>query len=164
MLFLGLSHLSCLSVLRKSLPPSIEVKKGACGIKINGNQGYPWPYSEFKPRDPILGGGGRKGKKKKRNEILKSRNEFWCEILLFKIYMGTFLNLLKLSLRKGKGDFFFNEKIHLSVCVCLHICVEVRGQLLRASSLFLPHRFQELSSDHQACSKCLCPLSHLINP
>lgn len=163
MLFLGLSHLSCPSVLRKTLPPPTEVKKGACGIKINDVQGYPWPYSKFKLRDPILEW-GRKGKKKKRNEILKSWNEFWCEILLFKIYMGTFLNLLKLSLRKGKGDFFFNEKIHLCVCVCLRICVEVRGQLLRASSLFLPHRFQELNLDHRACSKRLCPLSHLTNP
>lgn len=55
-LFLGLSHLLCPSALGKPQPPSTEVKKGACGIKINDVQGYPWPYSEFKPRDPIWRG------------------------------------------------------------------------------------------------------------
>lgn len=58
--------------------------------------------------ETLFGGGENRKKKRKKKEILKSRIEFWREILLsFKIYMGAFLNLLKLSLRKGKGDFFF---------------------------------------------------------
>lgn len=68
--------------------------------------------------------GGRIGKRKgKKKEILKSRIEFWHEILLsFKIYMGTFLNLLKLSLQKGKGDFFFLMKKFICVCLLAYLC------------------------------------------